>query len=336
MELEPVLLSKIQKPYDVVIVGGLYPIMNFRTMRTIYEKLKCQIHFFGGDYVFMTGGCHFTGDCLRYMTGCGKCPGIYSNDANDFTAFNAKYIKSVYEQTKPVFWCNTYMKSYFADKSYLLSGYDRIESVFLVIKMGTFKPMDRLPLLKKYGVPSDKRFVMLFGCNTLTDERKGVSYLKKALNTLYNRLSEEERKEVLFLTIGHDPEELVKAIPFDNQHLGFVPMKSLPEVYNLASVFLCPSVNDAGPSMVNQSLACGVPVIAFEMGTALDLVKDKGTGYCARLRDADDYADGIAKFMHMPQSEFEDCKRRCRSLAQEMTSEEAFSKRFKEMWEKYK
>lgn len=65
---------------------------------------------------------------------------------------------------------------------------------------------------------------------------------------------------------------------------------------SIAEVVLYPSVNDVAIPMVNQSLACGTSAVAFEMGTALDYVRGRNTGYCARLCDAEDYVHGMEKY----------------------------------------
>lgn len=88
--------------------------------------------------------------------------------------------------------------------------------------------------------------------------------------------------------------------------------------------------------MVNQSLSCGTPVIAFEMGTAIDMVKNKNTGYCAKLRDYNDLTTGIIKIMNLSNEEFELVSKECRKVALEYTSDKAFAQRFLEVYNKYK
>ena len=56
---------------------------------------------------------------------------------------------------------------------------------------------------------------------------------------------------------------------------------------------MSPSIGDAGPSTVNQSICCGTPVVAFEIGTAIDVIENGISGYRAAFKDVDDYAHGI-------------------------------------------
>jgi glycosyltransferase involved in cell wall biosynthesis len=61
---------------------------------------------------------------------------------------------------------------------------------------------------------------------------------------------------------------------FESTMLGYLSYEDLAKAYNAADVFVCPSIEDSGPSMINQSALCGTPIVAFEMGVAFDLVNE--------------------------------------------------------------
>lgn len=89
----------------------------------------------------------------------------------------------------------------------------------------------------------------------MIDERKGIKYLLEAFKSLYQKMGDSSKK-VLVITAGRNYEAIKDSIPFASMGFGYVPMNELPELYSLATLFVCPSVNDAGPMMVNQSLCC--------------------------------------------------------------------------------
>lgn len=328
-------LRKITKPYDIVYIMFWQGVLSFAHIEAIYDKLKCQIHFRCVDYSPMAGGCHFTGDCQKYQTGCGCCPGFKSNNENDFTRFNVEFRKRVYGKVKPIVYGNTYMNSFYR-RSYLLKDYDRLEIVYPLSDNNIYHPLDKTACRLKYNVVPEKTFVILFGCQHLNDSRKGISYLLDSLKILYDELSEKEREKILLLIMGHDIGQIKEKLYFDYKYLGYVKPEELPGIYSMSNVFLSPSVNDAGPSMVNQSMSCGTPVVAFEMGTAIDVVKDRGTGYCAKLRDSVDFAKGVSSIFHMCEREYEDMRTHCRRVALDLTSDDAFFKNFIRVYEKYK
>ena len=328
-------IAKIEKEYDIVYILFWQGLLSFATINALYDKLKCQFQFRCVDYSPMAGGCHFTGDCQRYKTGCGCCPGIKSHKESDFTRWNVQYRQKVYKKVKPIVYGNSYMNTFYR-KSYLLKDYDRLEVVYPLMDNNVFQPLDMATCRSQYNIPNEKEFVIFFGCQGLNDERKGISFLLDALNFFHNCLTVSERKKILLVIAGRNIEEIQDSLKFDYKYLGYVSLSELPSIYSMSNVYLSPTVNDAGPSMVNQSLSCGTPVIAFEMGTALDVVKNQGTGYCAELRNVEDFANGIEHIFRMERIDYNRMREKCRELALSLTSEKAFVDRFLMTYMKYK
>lgn len=328
------IVNAIKKKYDVVVVYFWQEMLTFKSIEAIYDKLHCLFIFRCVDYSPMAGGCHFTGDCKNFETGCGNCPGIGSNKLNDFTRFNVKYRKRVYEKVKPVVSGNGYMQTFY-DRSYLLKDYDRKVRTYFTLDLNHFYEQDRNEARKLFGIPITGKFIILFGAQSLCGERKGVSYLLNALKILYDKLNEEDRNRILLVLAGRSIDEIKDKLCFDYKHLGFVKADLLPMMYSAVDVFLSPSVNDAGPSMVNQSLACGTPVVSFEMGTAIDYVKDRNTGYCAKLRDSEDFANGIEKIFRMPETDYQIMRNECRIVSEDLSSSDRELKMYKDIFEKY-
>ena len=69
---------------------------------------------------------------------------------------------------------------------------------------------------------------------------------------------------------------------------------SLSLVYAAADVFLAPSVQDNLPNTVMESLACGTPCVAFDIGGMCDMIEHQQNGYLAKPFDVEDLARGIA------------------------------------------
>ncbi len=97
----------------------------------------------------------------------------------------------------------------------------------------------------------------------------------------------------------------------------------MAEYYAMADVFLSPSVQDAGPMMLNQALMCGTPAVAFNIGTASDIINDM-TGYIARYRDSQDFCNGIIKLITKSELELEAMSKVCRLESMERSSYEGF------------
>lgn len=340
-ETEPVvptsyITRKIKKKYDIVYVVFWSPLFTFETIKAIYEQTGAQVHFRCVDNSPIAGGCHFIGDCSNLQSGCGHCPLYINSPDMDFTKFNVTYRQEFYKTVKPIVYGNTHMMSIYK-KSFLLRDYDRLEldKAMVIVDDKCFCPIDKKPIRKKFEIPEEKKYVIAFGSQSLSEKRKGMTYLLNALNIFRHRLTENQQNEIVLLIIGNDIEKIKKDFPFDYIYLGYLPYSALANFYNAADVYLSPSIDDAGPSMVNQSLSCGTPVVAFEIGTAIDMVKGQNTGYCARKKDAEDFAEGIWKCYNQNEEERNRVRENCRELALKMTSEEAFVNNLLTVYKKY-
>lgn len=300
--------------YDMVLILFWQEMLSFATVKGLYKKFRCQIHFMGVDYSQMSGGCHFTGECKRYQYGCGFCPAIYSKRLKDFTFYNVRYREKVYKTIRPIVYGNSYMRNSFYSNSYLLRD-ARVEQSYDIYDMNEFYPVDKHLLRKKYEIKDEKEFIIFFGCQSLSETRKGMAYLLESLKLFWNSLNNVERCRVQIIVAGKDFSLIADKVFFDAKNFGYVDMAKMPDLYSLADVYLSPSINDAGPTMVNQSLCCGTPVVAFEMGTALESIKGQNTGYCAKLQDSKDFARGIEMIFRLSEEEREKSRKKCREYA---------------------
>lgn len=314
-------LKAIKKKYDLVFILFWQGLLSFDTVEKIYDKLHCQIQIGGVDYSQMSGGCHFTRDCQNYKTGCGSCPAFRFNWKNDFTAWNVRFRKRVYEKVKPIVAGNLYMYQFYKE-SFLLKD-ARVEIGGIpIIDTDVFQPKDKIVLREKYNIPKEKRYIIFFGCQNLNDERKGMRYLFEAFGSLRQKMKTDFAR-VLVISAGKNFESIKNKIPFDSIGFGYVDLNVLSDLYSLAACFVCPSIDDAGPMMVNQSLCCGTPVVGFDMGAVKQVVKNQGTGICVPLKDSEALADGIYKILTMSQVDYCKMSSRARQVAMDTSSFEA-------------
>jgi glycosyltransferase involved in cell wall biosynthesis len=68
---------------------------------------------------------------------------------------------------------------------------------------------------------------------------------------------------------------------------------SLRVLYSAADVMVVPSLQENLSNAIMESLACGTPVVAFNVGGNSDLIEHRETGYLAAPFDADELATGI-------------------------------------------
>lgn len=327
-------LKAIKKKYDLVFILFWQGLLSFDTVEKIFDKLHCQIQIGGVDYSQMSGGCHFTGNCQNYKTGCGSCPAFRFKRKNDFTAWNVRFRKRVYEKVKPTVAGNLYMYQFYKE-SYLLKD-ARVEiGGTPIIDTDLFHPKDKNVLRNKYNIPKEKSFVIFFGCQNLNNERKGMRCLLEAFGFL-KQMMLEDFVRVLVISAGKSFDSIKDKIPFDSIGFGYVDLNVLSDLYAMATCFVCPSIDDAGPMMVNQSICCGTPVVGFDMGAVKQVVKNQGTGFCVPLKDSKALAEGMYKVLMMSPKEYQEMSLCARQVAMATSSYEAQADLILSTYDKYR
>lgn len=99
--------------------------------------------------------------------------------------------------------------------------------------------------------------------------------------------------KMLLVGDGPDRAMLENALP-DAVFTGFQKGEALAEAYASADVFLFPSETETFGNVTLEAMACGLPCVCADATGSSSLVVDGETGYLARPRDADDFADKIA------------------------------------------
>jgi glycosyltransferase involved in cell wall biosynthesis len=129
-------------------------------------------------------------------------------------------------------------------------------------------------------------------------QAKGVFELVEA----YARLDAEIRSEIglVFAGDGSDHEALAerasRIASGTIQILGFVHREELPELYALADGLVFPTHSDPWGLVVNEAMACSLPVIVTSVaGCALDLVQDGWNGFVVPPGDPSQLSSAMAR-----------------------------------------
>lgn len=330
---ENMLLSSIRKEYDLIITIVWEHMISAKTLISLFNKCNCPIVISPVDMFPFTGGCRYFGKCTRYMQGCGKCPIIGSDDSEDQTSINYKYKKKVYEKIPCALVTNSYMMN-IANRTGMFRDAVKIKNVYSIDKT-IFKPMDVLRSRLFFHIPSEMKYVIFARyCSPSDNPRKGLDILKKAIISFCNRISKDELSSICIVFAGMDCSEIESFLPIRVFNLRRLSINELIMAYSAASVFLSPSVDDAGPSMVNQSIMCGTPVVCFDIGTAIDVIKHKENGYKASLGDVDDFVHGMLHFYNMSNFEYLKIRKQTRDIAVELQSLEKYVSNIELAYEK--
>lgn len=327
-------VAKITTSYDLVIVLFWQNLLTAATLEAIYQKLGTLVLLMAVDMGPLTGGCHYFWDCRHFLSGCGCCPAIGSSRKEDFTYMNLLYKQQVYDSIRCVFLGNTWMNE-FARQSTLFRNRP-LATVYPVINENRFRPLDHTDEVRRhFGIDPKYTFILFAGSCVIEDKRKGFTYLKTAFAYLRQRMSRDDLSCVALVFAGHTQQSLQSCFPVKVYQLRYLDFADLARMYALSDVYLSPTIQDAGPMMVNQALMCGTPVVAFDMGVAKDLVRSGETGYRARYKDVVDFSNGIQVMLATSLEERTQMAIACRRIALETCSYTAFRQRIEKCYSDY-
>lgn len=94
--------------------------------------------------------------------------------------------------------------------------------------------------------------------------------------------------------------------------MGCDRLKSV--AFSAADLFIFPTRADNLPLVLQESIACGTPMVSFNIGGVPDLVRPNITGYLANPEDAEDFAQGIMQLLEDDQLR-ENMAKNCREIA---------------------
>lgn len=178
-------------------------------------------------------------------------------------------------------------QSTFACKSFIEAGMspDKLAWISPGVDSSVFCPKPR----------TDGKFRILFiGQIGL---RKGIQYLLRAMDSLVDSNTE------LVLAGSLTPEAQTLLRPFEGRfrYVGRPAGKAdLRELYTQASVFVLASIEDGFGLVLNEAMACGIPVIASTNSGGPDLIEEGRQGFIVPIRSAEALADRLNQLREHP------------------------------------
>ncbi len=295
---KPVLFSSAWVPDGIASrVGELNPDIvhlfwvnaGFLRAETI-RKLKRPIVWTLHDMWPFTGGCHYDEECGRFRQSCGQCPILGSKSEKDLSRRVWQRKKDAWSGTPIVVVATSRWLGEMAAASSLFAN-QRIEVIPNGIDTSVYKPADKALARDTYNLPRDRQLILFSAFDATSDKRKGSQYLLAALKILVQQGWDKTAELVVIGASSMDSGEL----GMDAHFIGNLHDEiSQVLLYSAADVVVAPSVQENLSNTVIESLACGTPVVAFDIGGMPDMIDHKKSGYLAKPFEAEDLAEGIA------------------------------------------
>lgn len=242
------------------------------------------------DMWSMTGHCVYSYGCDRWLSGCGRCPilGDYPRLSSDRTALLWRVKQSLYARSDLTIAAPSRWIAGVASRSPLLGRFP-IVVIPSGVDLEVFRPVAKQAARQVLGLRGDVE-VILFAAQLLSEDRKGGSLLRAALA----RLPADRRNDVELLVMGKDSGSRAPLDSVRVHSLGEIrDDRLMATIYSAADVFALPTLADNLPNGIIESMACGTPVVSFDIGGVPELVRHMETGYLARPGDAVDFGRGL-------------------------------------------
>ena len=289
---------------NLIIIYNNSNFINPELIYKIQQLHKIKFLFYLMDMEPLTGGCHYNFNCNGYQYKCQKCPAVnflinklpkknleikkkfITKSEVTFISPNKKILRNVYKS-------NIFNKKF--NKNILLH---------LGLDLNFYKPV----------IKNNKRIV--FAIRSSLNPRKGQIYLTKSLQYIFDHYPEYIDK-IKFNIVGDS--SLIKFLDKNRFRYNFESLikneKKLLNFYQSSDFFINSSIQDFGPFMVNEALACGIPVISFNEGVAVDLIKDNYNGFLVNNFSSTKLAIRIIDILKMKNSKIYKMKQNARKTA---------------------
>lgn len=269
-----------EKRIDVIHFHNLFE--NYIGIRDVaYIAARCKVVWTLHDMWAVTGHCAFSLSCNEWKRGCPAC-----KERRLYPAFYYNDVKQKYQWKKESFTGNniTFVTPSHWMEKVCRDSYLRNEKIIVIpngVNSEIYKPLKKDALRKKYKIPEDKA-VLFFTAAVVADARKGVLSLIKALEMIDN-------KEKYCLLIAGNGEMHQQLDGYHICHMGYISdEKKMNELYNLADLYINPSLQESFGYTSVESAAAGTPVIVFENSALEEVVNEQmgqtvATGDCHAL-----------------------------------------------------
>lgn len=276
---------------DVIHLHALHGYyLNFPMLFRYLNRKKYPCVWTFHDCHAFVGNCGYFFDCQKWKQGCGECTYLRNYPSSmffDFTKWMWKKKRGLFTCgenkiiVSPSQWLTDEAKKSFLGKYPCITIHNGIDVE------NTFYPRDKRMCRAKYGFGQDEKIVLGIAVG-YDDPRKGAKYILQSARTLQG--------EARFVLIGWEEKNNHMLAGIDN--ILTLPatsdLETLAEYYSLADVFVLPSLAENYATVSLESMACGTPVVGFDVGGTPEQLGD-GRGIIVKAANQDDFTEAVKK-----------------------------------------
>ena len=238
-----------------------------------------------------TGGCHYSGKCLKYRKSCEVCPKIKPFFGASSVTSWVHYRKRKHWGTRKAYAItpSAWMKNLALTSSLLADA--EIRHIRNCVDSAVFCCSNRQQIRNQLGLPDDATAVLFSGAN---QPRKGALIIPEIIGRLR---AAKPATNYRFLFMGGLPPQLESG-----SHVIDLPATTdesrVARYYSASDLYVLPSFEDNLPNTISESLSCGTPVVAFPAGGIVEMIRHGRNGALSAERTAASMAEAIGQFAH--------------------------------------
>lgn len=259
-------------------------------------KLNKPIIWTLHDEWAITGGCHINHRCFKFHKQCEACPVINSHKRRDlsYQQFNLK--KDIYTQIPDMIFNGVSKWTAQQIKQSKAIANHQVVNLPNTIDIDLYKPVNKNIAREILNFEIDKQIILFGAVSSTSDSNKGFDLLIKALQLL-----PEDKYQLLIFgsSIIEDKFKTLNAKSIGSLHDDY----TLKILYSAANVMVVPSRQENLSNTIMESLSCGTPVVAFDIGGNSDMIEHQTNGYLVKAFDCADLALGIEWVIDNPEYE---------------------------------
>lgn len=266
----------------------------------IAKKNLRFIYIIPDGYAYL-GNCSDHTNCVRYIKGNGNCPDIHRYPVSwlfDTCPLVMKGKENNYKKLKraifvgPEFVVDNVKRSY-------LGKYMPTAILDEAIDLSLYKPYDASNLRAELGIDANKVIVL---CIAPPYKNKNVGSFIKVADYF------KRNDKYVFIHIGR-----YESSSHDNYiHIDFVKENSdLAVYYSMADLFLFPSLEDTMSNACLEALACGTPLLTFNI-SGMPYLMDETVGKMVEARNVEQLIEVVKR----TEKKTQDVVDRCRAYAE--------------------
>jgi glycosyltransferase involved in cell wall biosynthesis len=275
--------QEIYKEADLIHLHSVAGFVDFKFFRRISKPVIWTLH----DMNPITGGCHYSGGCIRYKSDCKNCPQLIGTIDNNNSWYDQTYKLECLKEAKPVITSPSVWLMQCSIESKLFKRFRHINIPYS-LDLSVFKHLNTRFCRSVLNLPLEKT-ILLFVSDSVENKRKGFDLLLDALPRL-------EKSNIQLCAVGS--RSIGKIDEPGITYLGRIDdERLLALVYSAADIFILPSREDNLPNCMLESLACGTPVLAYNLGGMTDIIKSGLNGILVTDQTAQSLSYAINQFL---------------------------------------